>query len=90
MNTSTAGDVIVELTKIVQIRYAPLEGVVEAGVPRHVKEQNSSEAAGVLDWVLGPDWNIRSITDGAASLANAALGGVQTVRRIQDAVRTIM
>lgn len=84
MNPGVAGDIIVELTKIVQIRYAPLEGIVEAGVPRHVKEQTSSEASGVLDWVLGPNWTVRSVVEGAASMTSEILGGAQSVKKVLD------
>lgn len=71
-NLETSSDLYIELTKIVQVRYAPIHGTIESPpfVPSGVKPELSAHATQELDKKVGGSWSVRPIIDSATSLAN--------------------
>jgi hypothetical protein len=85
---TAVNDIVVELTKIVQVRYAPLFGTVEAAPEVTTQTQTSPEAVDNLDAKFG-DWSVR-LQNAAQTMANmtdAVLGGATLLNTVRDVTR---
>jgi hypothetical protein len=91
MSASTSVDVYVELTKIVQLRYSPLQGVVESR-PAYVGGlESSAEAERALDDKLGDSWTVDydAINRGVSGVTEAVLGGASVLAHAAASVNTV-
>jgi len=86
LSTEYSNDIYVELTKVVQIRYSPLRGSVEMGIPptHNNPKESSSDAASNLDAKLGPSWTtrLRESVGSVTEVTEAVLGGASIIRDV--------
>jgi hypothetical protein len=92
LNSAESNDVIIELTKIVQLRYSPLRGTVETTDVPTGREETSDQATAALDAKLGgSDWSVRNAMDAgqraADNVADVVLGGVSIINTLDRARR---